>query len=285
MTSDEPSTSPADDRGPDLSAFEIDRTVAGPSRVHNYLIGGNDNFAVDRELGEHLRTLSPAELDAIRALVRSISFFVLRAVRYLVREAGIRQFLCTVTPVPTENNLHEVAQQIAPESRVVYISREPVVMAHAHILRKSTPEGASDYIHGHLNDLSQILQQAAETLDFTQPVGVVLPTMSRVSDKDDPYGIVARLLEAVPSGSYLVVGHMTSDIAKEWVTKGAKFMSEALGEPWTLRTYAEVSRFFDGLELVEDGVVHIDQWRRHENQPIPNAEKLIPAYGGVGRKP
>lgn len=286
MTENQPTPPNHNVRGPDLSTFEIDRSVAGEARVHNYLIGGHDNFSVDRELAEHLRTLSPSETDIARAVVRAMAAFTLRVVRYLVAEAGVRQLLCAVPPVPSvDDNLHQVAQKIAPDARVVYFNRDAVVMAHAHVLRTSTPEGASDYIHGDIDDVTRILETAAATLDFTRPVGLVLPGLSRFTEEHDPYGIVARLLDAGPSGSYLALGHMTSDIATEWATTAAKFMRDALRKPWTLRSHAEVSRFFEGLELVEGGVVQIDQWRRHENRPIPDAENMIPLYGGVGRKP
>jgi hypothetical protein len=265
---------------------EIKTDVAQPARVHNYLVGGDDNFAIDRELADYLSSTSPVDIDTARAAARAQGAFMVRTVRYLVIEAGVRQFLSIGATIPTEYDVHEVAQQAAPESRVVYVGHDPVVLAHAHALRKNTRAGATVYIHGSLRRPQKILQEAAGTLDFTKPVAIMLlGILNFVPDEHGPYGIAALLLNAVPSGSYLVLAHATDDTQTELATEVAKRLSEELQRPFVLRSHADISRFFDGLELVEDGLVQIDQWRRHENQPIPLAEELIPIYGGAGRKP
>lgn len=266
--------------------FEIDTHNPQPARVQNYLSGGDDNFPVDRKLADYLSSTSPVEFDTARASVQAISAFVLRAVRYLAGEVGIRQFLVTTTAIPTKDNIHEVAQGVAPDARVVYVGQDPVVMAHAHSLRESTPEGAAAYIEADLRELRDLLEQAATTLDFTRPVAVLVPsTLNFITDEDDAHGIMSRLLSAMPSGSHLVIAHTTSDIQTELITDVAERLSDAMGVPYVLRTHAEIAKFFDGLEMVDTGLVHIDEWRRHENDPVPEAEKLIPIFGGVGRKP
>lgn len=278
---DEPSIPANSDRDP----LEINTDVPQPARLHNYLIGGNANFASDRALGDFLNSLSPDDTDAHDG-ARAQAAFMRRTVRYLVTEAGIRQFLTLGATIPTENDVHEVAQRLAPESRVVYVGRDPVVLAHAHSLRATTAEGATSYIHGSLRRPQRILDEAADTLDFTEPVALLLlGILNFLSDEQDPHGLVGRLLKAVPSGSYLVVAHATNDTQTELANEVAVRLSEAMQRTYVMRSHTEVYRFFDGLELVEDGLVQIDQWHRHEHQPIPNAEELIPIYGGVGRKP
>lgn len=266
--------------------IELDRKTPHLARIHNYAVGGEVNFAADREAAQDLTSAPASELETLRPVVRAIGAFVLRTVRYLAEEAGITQYLTTATPVPTTDNIHDVVQRVAPEARVVYAGSDPVVMAHAHVLRKGTASGYSTYVYGSERHPQELLVEAAKTLDFTQPVALLLPTtLGLISDEEDPYGAVDQLLAAVPSGSYLVVAHITGDIASDWVAEAAPRLSEAIQRPFVARTRAEIERFFAGLTLVDDGVVHVDDWRRHENKPLPAAENLIPVYGGVARKP
>jgi S-adenosyl methyltransferase len=267
-------------RSPD---FEIDTRVTRPARLFNYLAGGAGNFTVDREVAEHVAEGMPGGLDTIRAAVRSVAEFTLRAVGYLVEEAGVRQLLYVGTPVPAGREVHEVAQQAAPDTRVVYVGNDPVVLAHAHTLQRGTPEGATAYVHGSLRAPEEIWEQAKETLDLSRPIAVLVPvTLHLVPDEADPYGIMTRLLDAVPSGSYLMISHATSDIPTEGVTTASERLREALPEEYVVRSSAEIARFFDGLDLVDPGLVQIDAWRPPPVTPTPDL--VLPLYGAVGRK-
>jgi hypothetical protein len=188
--------------------------------------------------------------------------------------------------VPLLDNVHVVAQQAAPEARVVYVGRDPVVLAHAHTVHTSPPEGATVYVNGGLRDLDKVLLQAAESLDFTQPVALLLiGVLNLVRDERDPQRIVTQLMQAVPSGSYLAVAHPTHDFWPEHSPAITERLSEAMQRPWVPRTHAEISRFFDGLELVEGGLVHINRWGRPDDGPSPPGQDLLGVYGAVARKP
>jgi hypothetical protein len=264
--------------------IEIDISVAQPARLHNYLAGGAGNFAADRDVADYLSAVLPGGLESARATVRALGSFMVRAVRHLVSDLGVRQFLYIGASIPTKNDIHEVAQEAAPEARVVYVGSDPVVLAHAHARRRSTPEGATAYVHGDVDDPQMILEGAAATLDLTRPVAVMLlATLNFVPDENDPDGIVARLLEGVSSGSYVVMAQTTNDIQAEGMAEAAKRLSETIGEPYVVRSHAEIARSLDGLELVDPGLVPIDDWRRPADRPRP--EQLIPIYAAVGRKP
>lgn len=257
----------------------IDTSVAHMSRAYDYLLGGTTNFAVDREMIERASE-AYGGLDRARADARANRDFLVRAVRYLAGEAGIRQFLDLGTGVPNDDNVHAVAQATAPDTRVVYVDHDPVVLAHAHQLLASV-EGTS-YIAADIRDPDAILAQAAETLDFGRPVGLTMVAiLHALPDADAPYGLVARLLDAVPSGSYLAVSHLASDIQPEESAEFLRRMNEASAETYQFRTQAEVARFFDGLEVIEPGVVRIDRWR---TTPNPDGPEII-LHAAVGRKP
>ncbi len=265
-----------DDAGP--VAARVDTTVAHIARVYDYWLGGKDNFAVDRIAAERVIAAYP---DIVRS-ARGNRVFLGRAVRYLVREAGVRQFLDIGTGLPAANNTHEVAQGAVPECRVVYVDNDPVVLSHAKALLASGPEGATAYVDADLRDPETILAAAAEVLDFSRPVAVMLVAiMQHISDQDDPHAIVARLAAAVPSGSYLALSHPARDIQAAAMAEIADRMNELVAEKVTFRTRAEVLRFFDGLELVEPGVVPVPQWR-----PASDLEAASPTvmWCGVGRK-
>lgn len=266
---------------PDSPPAGIDTTVVSPARMYDYWLGGKDNYAVDQEAAEQVISVFPGIVPGVRAN----RAFLVRAVRYLAREAGVRQFLDIGTGLPTENNTHEVAQSIAPESRVVYMDNDPSVLVHARALLTSSPEGATAYIDGDVRDPEKILRQAAETLDFTKPVGItLLMILQLVQEAEDPYGIVARLMDAVPSGSYLVISHPAGDVDRGEIAQAYNRLNERMGDAKaTLRNHAEVSRFFTGMTLVEPGLVQLHRWR-----PDPGAEGLefdVPAYAGIARKP
>ncbi len=248
--------------------------------MYDFLLGGKDNFAADRAAAEAIIEVSPV----VFACVRANRAFLRRAVRYLARDAGIRQFLDIGTGLPTAENTHQVAQHIAPDSRVVYVDNDPTVLAHARALLTSTREGACAYIDADLRDTDKVLHQAAETLDFGKPVAVmVLCTMQYVPDADDPHAIIARLMDAVPSGSFLTMSDTTRDIDTQAMTTGAARYNAKLGPTvFTPRTGAEYARFFDGLSLVEPGLVPMPQW---SPDPDSGPAEVIPMYAAMGRKP
>jgi S-adenosyl methyltransferase len=255
----------------------IDVSVAHPARVYDYWLGGKDNFAADREAAEQVLRARPA----ILLNVRSNRRFLTRTVRYLASEAGIRQFLDIGTGIPTANNTHEVAQFILPEARVVYVDNDPIVLTHARALLTST-SGPTAYIDADLRDTGAILAEAAQTLDFTEPVAVMLiAVLHLIPDEDDPWGIVSELMRAVPSGSHLVISHPASDVEAASAAKAAARYNEHVLSPMRRRSREEVSRFFDGLDLVDPGLVQLARWRpTAADVPAPSS-----GYGAVGRKP
>jgi S-adenosyl methyltransferase len=259
-------------------AAKLDITVAHPARVYDYWLGGKDNFAADREAAEQVIAANPNVLPGVRAN----RAFLGRAVRYLAGEAGIRQFLDIGTGLPTVDNTHEVAQQVASEARIVYVDNDPIVLSHARALLTSTADGATAYVDADLRETATVLQGAARTLDFGRPVAVMLlMILQYISDQEDPWGIVTRLLDAVPPGSYLVVSDTAADIEAEAVAESARRYNQRLGSVrQTRRTKAEFTRFFDGLDLVDPGVVPLPGWRG-----VASPGHHIPAYAAVGRKP
>ncbi len=258
----------------------FDPSVAHPARVYDYWLGGKDNFEADRIAGEDTIAAYPA----IRASARANRAFLARSVRYLADEQGIRQFLDVGTGLPTASNTHEVAQSVAPESRIVYVDNDPLVLSHARALLTSSPEGVTAYLDADLRDTDEILELAAETLDFSQPVAIMLlAILHYIPDLDEAQAIVARLVGAVPSGSYLVVSHAASDISPEQMAEMIKRLNEHLAEGNHVgRPRHVVAQFFDGLDLVEPGVVKVTQWR-----PASRVEAEGPTslWGGVARKP
>jgi hypothetical protein len=266
--------------------FEIDFTVAHPARTYDYLLGGTVNFAVDREAIERGSAAHTGGVETARRNARAQRAFLGRAVRYLAGEVGIRQFLDVGTGIPSADNVHEVAQKVAPGSRIVYVDNDPVVLAHSHALLQGMPEGSTAFVDGDARDPAGILAQAGKTLDLDRPVGVILVGILHViRDDEDPYGIVATLLDPLPPGSHLVVSHLASDIRAEEMTEVFTRFNQTMRAPYTLRSHAEVARFFGGLELIDPGVVPLDQWHGPRTPAITPDGTDIPAYGAVARKP
>jgi S-adenosyl methyltransferase len=236
----------------------FDTSVAHAARVYNYWLGGKDNFAADREAAERAIHAYPGIVRAARAN----RAFLARVVRYLTAEAGIRQFLDIGTGIPAANNTHEVAQAVAPESRIVYVDHDPVVLLHARALLKSGRDGATDYIDGDLLDPQSILSQAARTLDFSRPVALMLlSTLHLIPDTDDPFTAVHDLVGALPPGSYLAISHGASDLDSGVATTMANSINDLMAETVTARSREQVARFFDGLEFIEPGLVRVSEWR------------------------
>jgi O-methyltransferase involved in polyketide biosynthesis len=258
--------------------IEIDTTVAHPARVWDYWLGGKDNYPPDQEVGDHLNETMPE----VVIWARADREFLGRAVRHMVSE-GVRQFLDIGTGIPTADNTHEVAQRLAPESRVVYVDNDPIVLAHARALLNSAPSGATDYIDADLRDPEAILTAAARTLDLSRPVGITLLGILEFVPDEQAYPIVRRLLDAVPSGSHLAIACPTSVVNTEAMVEVVRRWNESGATPAALRSAAELARFFEGTELLEPGLVSLPRWR-----PDPNtlyADREIGFFCAVGRKP
>jgi hypothetical protein len=257
----------------------IDTSVAHQSRIYDYWLGGKDNFAVDREAAEQAIAAYPP----IVAGVRAQRAFLARAVRYLAAVEGILQFLDIGTGLPTANNTHEVAQESAPAARVVYVDNDPMVATHARALLTGTPQGATSYLDADLREPDKILASAASVLDFSQPIAVLLiGILQLIPDADDPQEIVTRLVRAVPRGSWLAVYHPASDIDQFRVGEAVRRVNARSAGTTTLRSYDQVTRFFDGLQLMEPGLVQVQRWMPGVAAP-ENGEEIA-AYAGLARK-
>jgi S-adenosyl methyltransferase len=256
----------------------IDTSIPHPARIYDYWLGGKDNYEVDRHAAEQVIATQPS----ILATVRANRAFLRRAVQYLAGEAGIRQFLDIGTGLPTNENTHQIAQEIAPESRIVYVDNDPIVLVHARALLITTPEGATAYLQADARDPEKILREAARTLDLSQPVAVMmLGIMHYIPDTDGPHQIVSRLMDGVAPGSYLTISEATRDIDTERITESAaRFNSQRVAAQFTPRTQAEIARYFTGMDLISPGLVPLPQWRA-----LANPANQIPAYAAVARKP
>jgi hypothetical protein len=257
----------------------IDTGTAHPARVCNYWLGGKDNFTADREAAEAAIAANPG----IVASVKASRAFLARAVRYLVADAGVRQFLDIGTGLPAPGSTHEVAQAIVPQACVVYVDNDPIVLTHARARLSSSAEGATAYLDADLREPDLILGSAARTLDFTQPVALMLLLILHlIPDDEYPGKIAARLLSALPGGSYLVLAHPASDVQPAMTAEMTRRLNARMrGAVVTPRTRGEVAGFFDGLELIEPGVVQPQQWRPGSTADAP-AE--VAAWCGVARK-
>jgi hypothetical protein len=256
---------------------DIDPNVPHIARVYNYWLGGKDNFPVDRELAEKFIAADP---DVI-AGVRGNRAFLGRAVEFLTREAGVRQFFDIGAGIPTADNTHEVAQRNAPDCRVLYVDNDPISISHGRALLAANPARNVDYIGGDLRDPANLLLAAADYLDFSEPVGLMMLSLLHcIPDADDPAGLVAQMIGAIPAGSYLAISHPASDIHAEQIAAGSAVLNRSLSAPVAFRPHDQVLRFFNGLELVEPGLVTHSQWR-----PRPGADtKMYSSWAGVARK-
>ncbi|MEU0373611.1 SAM-dependent methyltransferase [Streptomyces sp. NPDC006283] len=266
---------------PQLAAADIrariDTSKPHSARFWNYFVGGKDNYEIDRQTGDHIKAIFPGLVD----VARTSRHFLGRAVRHLVGEQGIRQFLDIGTGLPTADNTHEVAQRVAPDAKIVYVDSDPLVLAHARALLTSTPEGRTAYLDADLYAPDEILKAAAGTLDLSRPVALmILNTLGHVGDYEQARGLVAQLMAGLPSGSYLVISDSTSTSAGMIAASDAYNASGAV--PYYVRSVDEIAGFFDGLELADPGVVQVTQWRPEADSGEAVA---VDAYCGVGRKP
>jgi S-adenosyl methyltransferase len=257
----------------------LNTRVPHPARVYDYFLGGKDNFEADRIAAEAGIKAFPKTAESARAA----RAFLRRVVRFLAAEAGIRQFLDIGTGLPSGENVHQVAQSLVPDARIVYADNDPVVLLHAQALLKGSPAGVVAYLDADLRDPEKILRDAARTLDFSQPVGLLLlGILHNVGDEYDPYGIIRRLAQAIPAGSYLAICHLTADIYPELADFAKALNERQLDAPLVLRDHAQVTSFFEGLDLVEPGVVQLSKWRPQTELESAAAAAL---WGGVARKP
>ena len=258
---------------------QLDTRHAHPARVYNYWLGGKDNFAADREAAEQAIAANPG----IVADVRENRAFLVRAVRHLAGECGIRQFLDIGTGLPVADNTHQVAQAVAPDARIVYADNDPIVLLHARALMSSTPQGACDYVEADLRDTAAIVQAASRTLDLGAPVALMLLiVLHLIPDADGPYGVVSDLTAALPPGSYLVISHPASDIRPEQMAEMTRRVNQRMSGPMaTMRDRAAVARFFDGFDPLPPGVVQPQQWRP---EPTTLSPSQVTAWCGVARK-
>ncbi|WP_033664106.1 SAM-dependent methyltransferase [Salinispora oceanensis] len=276
-----PSSNPATADQQRTESSTIDNGVPHSARIYDYWLGGKDNFAADRAVAEALIAAIPT----VRSMAAENRRFVHRVARYLVGQAGVRQFLDVGTGIPTRPNLHEVAQQIAPETRVVYVDNDPIVLAHARALMISTEQGRSEYLHADLREPGLIVnhRKLREVLDLDQPVALtIIATLMLLEDADDPWRKIRVLMDALPSGSYVAITHPTGDFNPEAVKTA---VDAAVGSGMTLvpRSRDEVARFFEGWELVEPGIVPVAAWQPDDGAPTdPHAAYY---WAGIARKP
>jgi len=257
----------------------FDISVANQARIYDYLLGGKDNYAADRAAVDAVLKVAPE----MGFTARANRAFLGRVVRYLAAEAGIRQFLDIGTGIPTAGNTHQVAQAVAPESRVVYVDYDPVVLAHARALLTSSKTGATQYIDADLRDTAAILGQAGQLLDFSQPVAVTLLMLLHViPDSEDPHAIVAKLMDALPSGSYLAVSHLGAELLDQEAREGFQDIVKRMAQQQYIgRDREQMLRFFEGMDLVEPGLVRVEEWRPG---PDPGETGRSTLWCALGRK-
>jgi hypothetical protein len=255
----------------------LDTGVPHIARVYDYWLGGKDNYAVDREVAERIIATG----NPVIANARANRAFLGRAVRHLTADAGLRQFLDLGTGLPSADNTHEVAQRIAPQARIVYTDNDPIVLVHARALLTSSPVGSTTYIHADVRDIDRILEEARKTLDFSEPIAVIMAgLMHCIPDEDDPAGIVAAALADLVPGSYLALSQPAADINANGMARAASVMDQLMPVKITYRTQEQVARFFEGTELLEPGLVPAPLWR-----PDPESDTAPRSvWAGVGRK-
>ena len=266
----------ADDEAQDDLRQGLNTSVPHSARIWNYLLGGKDNFQVDRQAGDMVSQVFPGMV----TMTRQSRLMLVRVVEYLAGEAGIRQFLDIGTGLPAASNTHQVAQQAAKESRIVYVDNDPLVLLHAKVLLASTPEGACDYIEADVRDPEAILREAARTLDFTRPIALMLMgILGLVADYDQARSVVSRLMAALPPGSYLAVND-GADTDPAYLEAIRRFNEGSGAVPYTPRSPEQIGRYFDGLEILPPGVVAVSRWRPSWQSDLPE----VACVGGVGRK-
>ncbi|MFJ6727026.1 SAM-dependent methyltransferase [Streptomyces sp. NPDC091281] len=261
----------------------IDTSKPHPARVYDWWLGGKDNYPVDEELARRILAVDGTAVRGARANRR----FMQRAVR-AVAETGVRQFLDIGTGIPTEPNLHQVAQSVAAEARVVYADNDPIVLRHAQALLHGSPQGSTEYAHADVRDVDGVLARAAESLDFARPVALSLVALTHYLDDDpagdDVYGLLRRYVDALAPGSHLILSQVTPDLNPEAIARATEQFRRS-GTPFHPRPLAAFTRFFDGLEILGPGVIPVSGWRPEPEDVALQAEGIVPVYAGVARKP
>lgn len=267
--------------GRQAALSKIDTSVPHSARIWNYWMGGKDNYEVDRVAGDQYREVAPT----IEVMARASRAYLIRTVTHVAGEAGIRQFLDIGTGLPTYDNTHQVAQRVAPEARIVYVDNDPLVLRHAQALLTSTPEGVTDYIDADLHEPERILEAASKTLDFSRPVALMLMgILGHIQDYDEARSIARRLQDALPAGSYFV--HYDSTDTDQALKQAQQGYDDTGAVPYVLRSPEQIARFYDGLELIEPGIVSCPLWRPESaDTPIDAPVEKTDVYGGVAHKP
>ncbi|HEY6596068.1 MAG TPA: SAM-dependent methyltransferase [Asanoa sp.] len=270
----------SDNLSTDAAAKKLDTGIPHSARLWNYWLGGKDNFAADREVADQILAMVPEMV----ASARADRAYLGRVVRYLAGTEGIRQFLDVGTGIPTADNTHEVAQRVAPTSRIVYVDNDPMVLVHARALLTSHPDGRTDYLEADLRDPASIVDGARRTLDFDQPMAVtMLGILNFIPDDDEAVSLVARLVDAIPAGSFVAISHPTTEINGDVMTEALRLWNDGPVAKMVLRSKEQVARLFGDLEMVEPGVVSCSRWR--PDGPAADGEPdEVPHFGGVGRK-
>ncbi|GHJ38672.1 SAM-dependent methyltransferase [Streptomyces sp. TS71-3] len=265
--------------GVESSVKRIDTSRPHPARVYDWLLDGKDNYPVDEELGRQILELSPLA----KRGAKDNRAFMRRATRWLVREAGVRQFLDIGTGIPTEPNLHQVAQRTEPAARVVYVDNDPIVLAHAAALLHGTPEGVTEYVEADFRDPAAIVEQAREVLDFDEPIALsVIALLHFITDEDGAHEHLRTLVDALPAGSHLVLSQLTADLHGASMQQAVDVYA-AGGISLVNRSRAEVERFFTGMEMVDPGIVLVGEWRPELADEEPH-NGFAPIFGAVARK-
>jgi hypothetical protein len=265
--------------------FPIDVEVPSLSRIRNAISGGDANFSVDREIVDSIAKANPAGIDGLQGFIEALHRFKMRAVRSIADESDVRQFLHLGTVTPSTGMVYEHVRPLVPDARVVYASYDTTTLAHVHALWHEAPEGAVAHVHTRFDDTERILAGAAETLDLGQPVAVVLPTTLNVLDDDVAHELMGTLCTALATGSYVVVAQISLDIHCIGTAEVVAFLNSVLDEPYIARSRSEVAHHLEGFELLDPGLVPIEQWRPDGDPPVLPDGQLIPLFGAVGRKP
>jgi S-adenosyl methyltransferase len=269
----------------DDGSFPIEHDVPQLARVRNAISGGGANFSVDREVADSLSKATPAGLEGLQSVIEALHSFKMRAVRTVADESDVRQFLHLGTATPSTGMVYEHLLPLVPDARIVYASYDTTTLAHVHALWHDAPEGAVAHVHGRFDDADKMLQSAGETLDLARPVTVLLPTALNVVSDEVAQRLVDALRATLAAGSYVIMAQVSLDIYAKGTAEVVAMLNEILDDPYIARPEAEIAHHLEGFDLLEPGLVPIEQWRSDGDPPYLPDGQLIPLFGAVGRKP